>query len=377
LAPDASGEELEHVALGLHAGAWRYDDLRTPPPADERRAPVELAAVLSSDAAAGAAVERGNAIGEGQSLARRLAMMPGNLCTPAFLADTARDIAQRHGLTVDVLGRDGLEAEKMGSFLCVAQGTPQEPQLITLEYRRGEGKPVVLVGKGLCFDTGGISIKPAQSMEMMKFDMCGAAGVLGAMEAIARLDLKINVVGIIGATTNMPSGTAVKPGDVVRSRSGKTIEVINTDAEGRLVLADLLDYAARFDPAAVVDAATLTGACVIALGHVATGLFANDQQLADELREAAEDAWDRVWQLPLWEEYQEQLRSNFADFANIGGRPGGSITAASFLARFTRKQRWAHLDIAGTAWKSGREKGSTGRPVPLLVRFALRHAGRK
>ena len=235
----------------------------------------------------------------------------------------------------------------------------------------------MLVGKGLCFDSGGISIKPDQGMEFMKFDMCGAAGVLGTFEALGQLKPEVNVIGVVGATTNMPSGTAMNPGDVVKAQNGKSIEIINTDAEGRLVLADCLSYAKRFNPAVVIDAATLTGACVIALGHVASGLFANDQKLADEVRAAADDSWDRVWQMPLWEDYQEQLRSNFADFANIGGRPAGSVTAASFLARFTRKMRWAHLDIAGTAWKSGREKGSTGRPVPLLVRFALRHAGRK
>jgi leucyl aminopeptidase len=379
LAPDATADELEHVALGLHAGAWRYDDLRTPPPEDERRAPVESAVVLGDGDGAAAAVERGNAIGEGQSLARRLAMMPGNLCTPAFLASTAREIAERHGLTVQVLGREQLEAERMGSFLCVAQGTPEEPQLVTLEYRRGEGKPVVLVGKGLCFDTGGISIKPAQGMEMMKFDMCGAAGVLGAMEAIARLGLAVNVVGIIGATTNMPSGTAVKPGDVVRSRSGKTIEVINTDAEGRLVLADLLDYAARFDPAAVLDAATLTGACVIALGHTATGVFGPDQPLVDEVLAAGRRAGEAGWQLPVWDDYKELIRSDVADVKNTGGRAAGSITAALFLKEFAGAYPWVHLDIAGTAYSESDlvalPKGPTGVPVGTFVEFVRGRVG--
>jgi leucyl aminopeptidase len=214
-------------------------------------------------------------------------------------------------------------------------------------------------------------------MDEMKFDMCGAASVFGTMKAVSLMKLPLNVVGVVPATENMPGGNAVKPGDIVTTMSGQTVEILNTDAEGRLILCDALEYAGRYNPEVVVDIATLTGACVVALGHIATGLFANDQKLADEIRAAGEDAFDRVWQMPLWEEYQEGLRSNFADFANIGGRPGGAITAASFLARFTRKYRWAHLDIAGTAWKSGREKGSTGRPVPLLVRFALRHAGRK
>jgi leucyl aminopeptidase len=236
---------------------------------------------------------------------------------------------------------------------------------------------LALVGKGVTFDTGGISLKPAGEMDEMKYDMSGAAAVLGTIRALAAMKAPVNVVGVIPATENMPGGAASKPGDVVTTLSGQTVEILNTDAEGRLILCDALSYAARFEPAAVIDIATLTGACVIALGHVATGLFANDERLAGEIREAADDAWDRVWQMPLWEDYQEQLRSNFADMANIGGRPGGSITAACFLARFTRKLRWAHLDIAGTAWRGGREKGSTGRPVPLLVRFALNHSAKK
>jgi len=282
-----------------------------------------------------------------------------------------------------VLERKDMEKLGMGALLAVTSASHEPPKLIVLRY---DGAPkgkapraplLALVGKGITFDTGGISLKPAAEMDEMKFDMSGAGSVLGAIRALAGMKAPVNVVGVVPACENMPGGHAIKPGDVVTTLSGQTVEILNTDAEGRLILCDALTYAERFKPEVVIDIATLTGACVIALGHVATGLFANDQKLADELREAADDAWDRVWQLPLWEEYQEQLRSNFADFANIGGRPGGSITAASFLARFTRKQRWAHLDIAGTAWKSGREKGSTGRPVPLLVRFALRHAGQK
>jgi leucyl aminopeptidase len=264
-------------------------------------------------------------------------------------------------------------------LLAVARASHQPPKLIVLKYSgAGKGrKPLALVGKGITFDTGGISLKPAAEMDEMKYDMSGAASVLGTLRALAAMKAPVNVVGVIPTCENMPGGAASRPGDVVTSMSGQTVEILNTDAEGRLILCDALTYAARFEPEAVVDVATLTGACVIALGHVATGLFANDQKLADAIREAADEAWDRVWQMPLWEDYQEQLRSNFADFANIGGRPAGSITAACFLARFTREQRWAHLDIAGTAWKSGREKGSTGRPVPLLVRFALQNAGKK
>jgi leucyl aminopeptidase len=278
-----------------------------------------------------------------------------------------------------VLERKDMEKLGMGSFLSVARASHQPPKLIVLKYEGKKGaKRLALVGKGITFDTGGISLKPAGEMDEMKFDMSGAGSVLGALRALAGMKAPVNVVGVIPACENMPGGAATKPGDVVTTLSGQTVEILNTDAEGRLILCDALSYAEqRFKPDAVIDIATLTGACVIALGNVATGLFANDQKLADEVRAAGDEAWDRVWPMPLWEDYQEQLRSNFADFANIGGRPGGAITAACFLARFTRKLRWAHLDIAGTAWKGGREKGSTGRPVPLLVRFALRHAGRK
>ncbi|MDE3053511.1 MAG: leucyl aminopeptidase, partial [Gemmatimonadota bacterium] len=345
--------EAEAVTVGLIAGAWRYDDVRTPAPEAERRAPVLDAVIVAPDvAAAQAGVATGAALGEGQSLARTLGMMPGNMCTPDVLADTARDIARRHGMQVTVLGRAEMEAEGMGSFLAVAQGTPQDPKLIVLEYRRGpkDARPVALVGKGLCFDSGGISIKPAASMEWMKYDMCGAAGVLGAMEAIGRLGLRVNVVGLVGSTTNMPSGTAVKPGDVVKSHLGKYIEIINTDAEGRLVLADVLSYARRFDPAAVVDAATLTGACVIALGHLATGVMGSDQSLVAEVLAAGNRSGERGWQLPMWDEYKPLIKSEVADIKNTGGRGAGTITAALFLAEFTEAYPWVHLDIAGTAY---------------------------
>jgi leucyl aminopeptidase len=266
----------------------------------------------------------------------------------------------------------------MGALLAVTRGSHQPPKLIVLRYMGGAKKapPLVLVGKGITFDTGGISLKPAGEMDEMKYDMSGAGSVLGTLRALAGMKAPVNVIGVVPTCENRPGGQASRPGDVVKTMSGQTVEILNTDAEGRLILCDALTYAERFKPDAVIDIATLTGACVIALGHVATGLFANDDKLAESLRAAGDDAWDRVWPMPLWEDYQEQLRSNFADMANIGGRPAGSVTAACDLARFTKKLRWAHLDIAGTAWKSGRDKGSTGRPVPLLVRFALANAGR-
>jgi leucyl aminopeptidase len=271
-----------------------------------------------------------------------------------------------------------MEKLGMNTLLSVGQGSPRETQLVVMRWNGGgSAPPVAFVGKGVCFDTGGVSLKPGDGMWDMKGDMGGAAAVTGAMLALARRKAKANVIGVIGLVENMPDGKATRPGDIVTSMSGQTVEILNTDAEGRLILCDALTYAARFNPEKVIDIATLTGACVVALGHVASGVFANDEALAAEVLAAADDARDPVWRLPLWEEYQEQLRSNFADFANIGGRPGGAITAACYLARLTRKMKWAHLDVAGTAWKSGREKGSTGRPVPLLVRFALRHAGRK
>ena len=279
------------------------------------------------------------AIGEGHSLARRLGMLPGNVCTPDYLADTARDIAKRLGMETTVLGREAMEREKMGRFLCVAQGTTQDPKLIALEYRGGAkgAAPIVLVGKGLCFDSGGISIKPAQGMEWMKFDMCGAAGVLGAMEAIGRMELPINVVGLIGSTTNMPSGEAVKPGDVVQASNGKFIEIINTDAEGRLVLADVLVFAKQFSPAAVIDAATLTGACVIALGHTATGVMGNDDALVQEVLDAGKRSGEPGWPLPLWEDYKELIKSDVADIKNSGGRPAGTITRRDVSAGVRRR----------------------------------------
>ena len=375
-AADLEGAALENAAIGLSLGSWDYTDFKTMPPVSERPKPLVAATVcVASARGAQASLAAGIAVAEGHRIARRLAIMPGNICTPAHIANTAKDIAKRHKLKVTVMGRREMTRLKMGSFLAVAQGTPQDPKFIILEYKggkRGEA-PIALVGKGLCFDSGGISIKPAAGMEWMKFDMSGAAGVLGAMEAIARLKLKVNVVALIGSTTNMPSGTAMNPGDVVRAMNGKTIEIINTDAEGRLVLADVLAYALRYKPQAMLDAATLTGACVIALGNIATGVLGNDQGVVDEVIAAGKRGGEPAWQLPLWNEYRELIKSDVADIKNIGGRGAGTITAALFLAEFTQGCTWAHLDVAGTAYSENDlgmiGRGPTGTPVRTFFEF--------
>ena len=324
------------------------------------------------------ALLQGQAIAEGMALAKTLGNLPGNVCTPTYLADTALQIAEDHAIQCEILERADMEALGMHSLLSVAKGSHQPPKLIVLQYKGGEerDKPLLLIGKGITFDSGGISLKPGEGMDEMKFDMCGAASVLGTLKAVALMKLPINLTVIVPTTENMPGGAASKPGDIVASMSGQTIEILNTDAEGRLILCDALTYAERFSPDAVIDVATLTGACVIALGHVATGLFANDDALARELLSAGDEALDRAWQMPLWDDYQDLLKSNFADMANIGGRPAGSVSAACFLSRFAKKYEWAHLDIAGTAWKSGAEKGATGRPVPLLAHYLLKRAGK-
>jgi leucyl aminopeptidase len=371
---------ITHATAVAREAVYRFDKMKSKP---EGTPPALRRLVLGvrdrgelRRAAAG--LEQGLAVAHGVSLARDLGNLPGNVCTPAYLAEQAREVAKRYRMKITVLERDDMEKLGMGALLSVATGSAQPPKLIILEHRSGprSQKPVALVGKGITFDTGGISLKPASEMDEMKFDMCGAASVLGTIKAAAEMKLPVNVVGLIPTSENMPGGRATKPGDIVTTMSGQTVEVLNTDAEGRLILCDALTYAERFEPAAVVDIATLTGACVIALGHVASGLFANDDALARELLAAGELACDRAWRMPLWDDYQEQLKSNFADFANIGGRPAGSVTAACFLARFTRKFKWAHLDIAGTAWKSGKEKGASGRPVPLLTQFLVNRAGR-
>ena len=318
------------------------------------------------------ALNEGRAIANGIKLTRDLANRPSNICTPSHLAKQATELAKKNrSLTVNVLEEADMKKLGMGSLLSVSQGSAKPAKLITLEYKgtKKSQKPIVLVGKGVTFDTGGISIKPSPAMDEMKYDMCGAASVLGTLAAVAEIGLPINVVGVIPAVENMPSGTATNPGDIFTSMSGKTIEVLNTDAEGRLILCDALTYSERFNPEVVIDIATLTGACVVALGKHATGLLSNHHPLAKDLLSAGEESGDRAWQLPLWDEYQQQLNSPFADIANIGGREAGTVTAACFLSRFTEKYHWAHLDIAGTAWLSGANKGATGRPVSLLMQY--------
>ncbi len=322
----------------------------------------------------------GTAIGKGMNVAKELGNLPGNICTPTYLAGEARKLARANkSISTSILSEKQMASLGMGSLLSVSVGSKEPAQLIVMEYKGAakSEKPHVLVGKGITFDTGGISLKPGAAMDEMKFDMCGAASVFGTMNAIAELEPKLNVVAIVAAAENMPSDRATKPGDIVTSMSGITIEVLNTDAEGRLVLCDALTYAEKYKPQSVVDIATLTGACVVALGSHASGLYSNSQTLADELLESATNTGDKAWQMPLWDEYKKQLKSNFADLANIGGREAGSVTAACFLAHFTEKYPWAHLDIAGTAWLSGANKGATGRPVPLLTDYLLSKTGKK
>ncbi len=370
---------LQQTARIVADAAYRYDTTKRPKK-DERPRGANRVTLLTRhkiNDAMESAVRHGQAIAEGMGLTRELGNLPANLCTPAHLADTAQDLGKKFKFKVEVLERKDMEKLGMGALLSVARGSHQPPKLIVMQYRGGKAKdkPIVLVGKGVTFDTGGISLKPAAEMDEMKFDMCGAASVIGTFHAVARMALPINVVGIVPATENMPGGAATKPGDVVTSMSGQTIEVLNTDAEGRLILCDALTYAERFKPACVIDIATLTGACIIALGKVPSGLMSNDEDLARELLECGNRSGDRAWQLPLWDEYQELLKSNFADMGNIGGRYAGAITAACFLSRFTKSYTWAHLDIAGTAWLSGDAKGATGRPVPLLSEFLLHRSG--
>jgi len=325
------------------------------------------------------AVYHGGAIAQGVALAKDLSNLPGNICTPSYLADRALELGRDYpNLRVEILEEKDLETLGMGALLSVSRGSRQPAKLILMEYRGGakDAKPVVLVGKGLTFDAGGISIKPASDMDEMKFDMCGAASVFGAMLSALELELPLNLVGVVPASENMPDGDANKPGDIVTSLSGQTIEILNTDAEGRLILCDALTYCERFDPAVVIDMATLTGACAVALGKHPCGLFTQDEQLAAEILAAGEAAGDRAWRLPLWNDYQDELDSNFADMANVGNtRWGGAITAACFLARYTKQYPWAHLDIAGIAYLSGKQKGATGRPVSLLTELILERSG--
>jgi leucyl aminopeptidase len=367
---------LEMLARHFSAGIYRYTrTLGKPQPAVSLSRVV--VAVKGGKSAADKALTRGAATGVGMNDARELADLPGNVCTPSYLAAHARRLARGNDkMKTRVLDEKKMRELGMGSFLSVTAGTVEPAKLIVIEYNGGRksDKPYVLVGKGLTFDSGGISLKPGAKMDEMKYDMGGAASVLGTLRAVMEMDLKLNVIGVIAAAENMPGGRATKPGDVVTSMSGKTIEVLNTDAEGRLVLCDTLTYVERFKPAAVVDIATLTGACVVALGEHASGLYANQDALAEQLLSAGVESHDRAWRMPLWPEYTKQLKSNFADLANIGGPGGGSVTAACFLSEFTQNYDWAHLDIAGTAW-SGSPKGATGRPVGLLTRYLVDRAG--
>ena len=369
---------IEQLAIEAELNRYQYNTTVSKP----NPAPALKKLTLDSQAnkAARLAAERGQAIGEGMNAARELGNLPGNICTPSYLAKQAKALGRKNPkLTVSIVEEKKMRELGMGALLSVTAGTDQAAKLIVMEYK-GAAKtkrPHVLVGKGVTFDSGGISLKPGARMDEMKYDMCGAASVLGTMTTLMQLQPKVNIVAIIGAVENMPSGNATKPGDVVTSMSGQTIEVLNTDAEGRLVLCDALTYAERFKPQSLIDIATLTGACVVALGSHATGLYSNQDDFAEELLAAGETIGDRAWHMPLWDEYQPQLNSNFADIGNIGGPEGGSITAACFLSRFTKKQRWAHMDIAGTAWKSGTSKGATGRPVALLSQYLLSKSDKK
>ena len=366
------GWKVRNTVLLAHAADYRCDQLKST--ADNTAStlksilfPVEKTHLKTTEIT----LQHAQAEAHGIALAKNLGNLPSNLCTPTYLANQAKSLGKQFKLTVQVLEKKQMEALKMFSLLSVTKGSIQPPKFILIHYAGGTAKqaPVVLVGKGITFDSGGISLKPGEGMDEMKYDMCGAASVLGTLRAVAEMKLKLNLIGVIPTCENMPNGNASKPGDVVTSMSGQTIEILNTDAEGRLILCDALTYVERFKPAAVIDIATLTGACVIALGHVHSGLFSKDDSLASALLKAGQTSDDTAWHMPLDDAYQEQLKSNFADMANIGGRPAGSVTAACFLSRFTKAYTWAHLDIAGTAWKSGAAKGATGRPVPLLVEF--------
>jgi leucyl aminopeptidase len=373
--------ELAQVLIeGTAQGGWQFTELKKQPedPKPDLES-VELVIDAADKTAAEAGRRIGDAIAAGYLFTRNLQMQPGNVCTPSYLAEEARKLAAAHGFKATILDKAQIKKEGMGALLAVAQGSAEEPRFIVLEYAGGSGPPVALIGKGVTFDSGGISIKPASNMEDMKFDKSGATAVLGTFEVLGRLKPKINVVGLIPATENLPSGTAIKPGDVVKSHLGKTIEIINTDAEGRLILCDALSYARRFKPVAAIDAATLTGAVVIALGHHAIGMLGNDEGLLAEVRDAGERAGERCWPLPLWEEYRELLKSDVADVKNSGGRSAGTIAGAWFLREFVDSFPWVHLDIAGTAYLEGESashaKGPTGIGVRLFTEFLLKRAG--
>ncbi len=367
------------VAEVFTSQAYKIPDLKTSPKPKARRLATVNVATADARAAKAAAegLRMGAAIGSGLAFARDLANLPPNICTPTYVGTRAQQLAKEFpSIKTKVLDEAGIKALKMGAFLAVTRGSSEPPRLVVCEYRgtRKHTAPICLIGKGITFDSGGISLKDPPAMDEMKFDMCGGATVLGAVRAIAELKLPINVVAIVAAAENMPSGNAMKPADIVTTMSGQTVEILNTDAEGRLVLCDAITYSRRYKPAAVVDVATLTGACIVALGNHTSGLMSNTPALAQELESAGLRADDRAWRMPIGEEYVDQLKSNFADIANVGGREGGACTAASFLGKFAKDLKWAHLDVAGTAWLSGAQKGSTGRPVPLLVDFLIHRA---
>jgi leucyl aminopeptidase len=375
--PQLDSHYRARIAAEVFCGqAYKIPDLKTG--AKPKPTKLESVSVAAENARAAksmtAGLEAGAALGSGLALARDLANLPPNICTPTYIGSRAESLGKEWPrIKTRVFDEKSIKDLKMGAFLAVTQGSAQPPRLIVCEYRGAKkaGAPICLVGKGITFDSGGISLKDPPAMDEMKFDMSGAATVLGAVRAAAELALPINVVAIIAACENMPSGGAVKPSDIVTSMSGQTVEILNTDAEGRLVLCDAITYSRRYKPAAVIDVATLTGACVVALGAHFSGLMSNDEALADELTAAGARADDRAWRMPIGDEYAEQLKSNFADLANVGGREGGACTAATFLSKFAKDLTWAHLDVAGTAWLGGSQKGSTGRPVALLVDFLI------
>jgi len=371
--------QIRLATEALQQNDYRFSELKSDSAASFKKAVLHLADKRAMKKAK-LAVEIGNAIGIGRNTARDLGNLPGNICTPTYLAKQASQYDKRYNkLKTTILNQKEMEKLGMGSLLSVSKGSRTPPKFIVMQYNGGKKaeQPYVLVGKGVTFDSGGISIKPGAAMDEMKYDMCGAAGVMGTMVTVNELKLPINVVAIVPSVENMPDGAATKPGDVVTSMSGQTIEVLNTDAEGRLILCDALTYSEKFKPKAVIDVATLTGACVIALGAHPAGLLSNQQKLADQILAAGTQCGDRAWQMPLWDDYQDQLKSNFADMANIGGREAGTITAACFLSRFTKKLNWAHLDIAGVAWYGGAKKGATGRPVPLLTQYLMERCGKQ
>ncbi len=369
--------KLGFIGRALEEQLYTFTGFKSKP-ADKPRLNKVTVTASSADQPRKDAFNLGLATGRGMNLTRDLGNTPPNVCHPQWLAQQAKSLASRYDcIRTEVLDEKQMDKLGMNTILAVGKGSTRPPRLIVMEYRGGKAKdkPYTLVGKGITFDSGGISLKPGAGMDEMKYDMGGAASIFGTMQVIAETQPKINVVAVIAAAENMPDGGATRPGDIVTTLSGQTVEILNTDAEGRLVLCDALTYVKKFNPETVIDLATLTGACIVALGHHASGLLANDDGLANELLAAGERSCDRAWRLPLWDEYQSQLDSNFADMQNIGDRSAGTITAACFLSRFAKDYRWAHLDIAGTAWNSGKAKGATGRPVPLLVNYLMSHAG--